>query len=164
LSPFPEQPSSAAPWPGEAAAERLRDTALAACAASEGFPAQLEAALRAALRLLAAEPETARLLLVFPVDDELGQRSQRRLLRRFAALMRHAAKACPRATLPPFFIEPHILGAIRFQVARMLEAGEASQLERLVPDALRFLLPYYYGPEEARWLAQATGRVGREPA
>jgi hypothetical protein len=157
-------PAPASPWPGEAGAERLRDAVLAACARRKDFPGQLEAALRAALELLAADPDLAHLLTVRPYldDGEAALRAQRRWLHRFGELLRNAAPACPEADSRPRFLEPFLIGGIRFQIAGQVLDGEAEQLQRLLSSALEFLLSFYLESGEVRRIVREAAAGGGE--
>jgi hypothetical protein len=167
-APFPmsSQESSAArrtPWPGDSGAERLLTLVREACAGGTDLPTRLEAGLRVALELLAADPAMARLLTVDPyLDDEDGALDAlRRWTERFGALLRDAAAQDPRASpVEPVFLAPFLIGGVRFQIARLVLNGEASDLLRLLPGTLEALLAYYFEPGEPRALAEAalTGR------
>jgi hypothetical protein len=152
--------SERASWCGTAEAERLLARVRAACAGKAGLPARLEAGLRAALEMLAEEPELARLLTLDPslgsaADGELN--ALREWTERFGALLREAAAADPRAnTAEPSFLAPFLIGGVRFQIGRLVASGEGSDLPRLLPSLLEGLLSYYYEPGEPRALAEAA--------
>jgi hypothetical protein len=147
-----------APWPGDHAAERLRDAVLAPCATRADFPGKVEAALRVTLRLLAADPELAHLLTAQPYvgGDEQALRAQQHWQSRFGDMLRDAAAGHPAPASRPRFLEPFLIGGVRFQIGRQVLAGEAAQLERLLPDLLEPLLAFYLGPEEAGRIARAA--------
>src|ERR1700679_539593 len=122
-------PGDPAPWSGEAGAQRLFALVRDACAGGEDLPARLEAGLRAALGLLAAEPELASLLSVdaYLYGDDGALDAQRKWLGRFGALLRDAAASDPRASaVEGGFLAPFLVGGIRFQIGRLVIAGEAS--------------------------------------
>ncbi len=147
------------PWSGEAGARRLFALVRDACAGGEDLPARLESGLRAALGLLAAEPELASQLTVdaYLYADDTALDAQRVWLGRFGTLLREAAAADPRASaVEVSFLAPFLIGGVRFQVGRMVIAGEASDLLRLLPGTLEALLAYYFEPGEPRLLAQAA--------
>jgi len=48
-----------------------------------------------------------------------------------------------------------LIGGISFLVSRRVLAGQAEQLERLLPDLLQFTLAYYLVPQDASPSAQA---------
>jgi hypothetical protein len=150
--------ASGEPWPGEVGAERLQAAVLDACASRADFPARLEAALRAALDMLASDPDLAYQLTVQPY---LGNREQdlaalQCWVARFGDLLRDAAAAYPAAGARPRFAEPFLIGGIRFQIARMTLGGEAGELGRLLPSTLEFLLGFYVEPPWGQALARAA--------
>jgi hypothetical protein len=153
-----ERPAARPPWSGEAGARRLFVLVQAACAAGADLPARLEAGLRAALDMLAAEPELAYLLTVEPYlgAEEEAYDAQRRWLGRFGGLLRDAADADPRASPEPAFLAPFLIGGVRFQVGRLVLNGEAADLPRLLPGTLEALLAYYFEPGEPRRLAHVA--------
>jgi len=135
--------------------ERLRDAILIACEADAELPAKVEAALRAALSLLASDPDLAHLLTVWPdrADTQLWQRRSE-WQRRYGELLR-AAAADAGAPAPPFFLEPALIGGVIFVVASYVRVGRAKQLERLVPVARWYLLSSYMSAEDMARLAIA---------
>jgi hypothetical protein len=154
-------------WSGEAAVRRLFGLVCEACAGGEDFPARLEAGLRAALGTLAAEPQLASLLTVdaYLYADEGALDAQREWLGRFGALLRDAAASDPRASaVEPSFLAPFLIGGVRFQIGRMVIAGESRDLLRILPETLEALLAYYFEPGEPRRLARdALAGSGQRP-
>jgi hypothetical protein len=146
------------PWSGEAGARRLFALVRDACVGGEDLPARLEAGLRVALEMLAADPELAHLLTVQTyLDREAGALdAQRDWFGRFGRLLREAAESDPRASRQPSFLAPFLIGGVRFQIARRVLAGEGSDLLRLLPVTLEGLLAYYFEPGEPRALARAA--------
>jgi hypothetical protein len=147
------------PWSGEAGARRLFEHVRGACGGGEDLPARLEAGLRAALGMLAAEPELASLVTVEPyLDREEGAfDALREWIGRFAGLLRDATASDPRAnTAEPSYLAPFLIGGVRFQIGRMVINGESSDLLRLLPGTLEALLAYYFEPGEPRTLARAV--------
>jgi hypothetical protein len=125
---------------------------------SRELPTRLEAALRTALAMFSADPEFARRLTV---DSHLGADqaaldAQREWMGRFGKLLDAAAASDPRASREPSFLAPFLIGGVRFQIARHLSNGEASDLSRLLPSFLEGLLSYYFEPGEPRRLAEAA--------
>ena len=128
---------------------------------TEDWPHEVIAAFRSTLSFLAAEPDLARLCLV----DSLGagpmvaQRFQETvygftpLLARGRSL-RESDRPLPDST------ENSLVGALVNLASRSIIAGEAEQLERLLPDFVEFALAPYLGAEEARRLAgEATANT-----
>ena len=152
---FAERPS----WSGDGSAWRLLIRVEDACRGCEGLPARLEAGLRAALGLLEAEPELASLLTVdaYLYAEEGALDAQREWLGRFGALLRDAAASDPRASsVEGAFLAPFLVGGVRFEIGRLVIAGEASDLLRILPNLLESLLAYYFEPGEPRALARAA--------
>lgn len=145
-------------WPGEAGAERLHDAVLAACADEADFPARLEAALRAALGMLASDPDLTYQLTVQPFlgGGEQDLAALQRWVERFGELLRGAAAGYPQSDSHPRLGEPFLIGGIRFQIARLTLSGEARELGRLLPSILEFLLDFYVEPPQAQALARAA--------
>jgi hypothetical protein len=142
-------PGDPAPWSGEAGAQRLFALVRDACAGGEDLPARLEAGLRAALGMLASEPELASLLTVeaYLYADEGALDAQREWQGRFGALLRDAAASDPRASdAEASFLAPFLIGGVRFQIGRMVLAGEATDLLRILPETMEALLAYYFEP------------------
>jgi hypothetical protein len=145
-----EGPPERRQWSGEAGARRLLATVRQTCPAGEDLPTRLEAGLGAALGLLARDPELARSLALRPclgvAEEEAALEAQQRWIGRFGDLLREAAAADPRASREPAFLAPFLIGGLRFQIARLLLDGEASDLLRLLPGTLETLLAYYFEP------------------
>jgi hypothetical protein len=142
----------------EHGAERLLGAITATCDPRAGFAVQVEVALRAALEFLASEPGLARRLTVEPrLGDEAGIRSYQRWQKLYGALLRRAAGAHPELPIHPRFLEPALIGGIRFQIARHVLAGEAAKLEALTPELLQFVLSYYLEPGQASAIVCASG-------
>jgi hypothetical protein len=143
------------PWSGDAGARLLFAAVRDACEGGEDLPARLEAGLRAALRMLADEPELAYRLTVAPYmeADDVALDGLGEWIGRFGGLLRGAAAADPRAGQESSFIAHFLIGGVRFQVGRLVLNGEASELPRLLPGTLEALLAYYFEPGEPRRLA-----------
>jgi hypothetical protein len=143
----------------EPAAQRLFTTVSAACAGGHDLPTRLEAGLRAALTLLAAEPELASDLTVAPWLDPRGDAldSECVWVGRFGDLLCEAAASDPRtAATGSRFLARFLIGGVRFRIARRVLAGETAELPRLLPSLLEGLLAYYFEPGEPRALADAA--------
>ena len=107
------------------------------------------------LAFLADEPDLARLCLVE------SQGAGPAVAARFHEAVREAGAACleqGRASargereLPPT-TEESTIGALVLLACRKVAAGEAEQLEELLPDFTEFILSPYLGAEEAARLA-----------
>jgi len=146
-------------WAGDAGARRLYAQVRDACEGGEDLPTRLEAGLRAALGTLAAEPELAYELTVAPWlgSDEGALDALREWIGLFGGLLRDAVASDPRTTTSDLrFLAAFLIGGVRFQIARLVIAGEAQDLLRLLPGTLEALLAYYFEPGEPRSLARAA--------
>jgi len=133
----------------ERAAQRVRAAIVIALEPGAGFAARVEAALRAALGLLAADPALAHLLVVRPfAGDAEALACYERWQRRCAEALREAAARDPSAYEHPSFFEPALVSDVCAQVARQLGADPA-RLEDLAPGLLELLRACYFGPERA---------------
>jgi hypothetical protein len=146
------------PWPGDAGARRLYELVRGACAEADDFPGRLATGLRAALEMLAADPELAHLLTVQPYlgGDDGALDAQRDWIDRFGDLLRDAAAADAQASREPSFVAPFLIGGVRFQIARLILAGDCPDLSRHMPEILEAVLAYYFEPGEPRRLARAA--------
>jgi len=146
-------------WVGDAGARRLLAAVTEACAGAEDLPGRLAGGLGAALALLAADPELARLLTVdaHPAADEAAPAARREWITRFGALLRDAVAGDPRAkTYDLPFLADFLVDGVRFQIARLVLEDEAAELMRLLPGTLEALLAYCFEPGEPRRLARAA--------
>jgi hypothetical protein len=134
----------------ERGADRLFATVAAACGSRADFGEQVRSALSASLGLLSSEPALARLLVLQPdQSDGVLLEAHQSWCDRYADLLRRAARSSPEACVQPPFVEPTLIGGVRWQIARKLLAGEAAQLSELAPTLTRYLLCYYLPPERA---------------
>lgn len=128
----------------ERGAERLFAVLVRSGASRASFAERVRSALDRALEMLAAEPELAWLLAIEPYE---GERALLEIhwswLDRYAAVLRRAAGPCSAASCRPSILEPALLHAARWQIARALLAGRAAQLPDLAPELSRYLLCHY---------------------
>jgi hypothetical protein len=140
----------------ECAAEHLLGTITAACEPQADFAEQVQAALRAALALFAAESDLARLLTAAPHPaDEIAIRRHQRAKERYGAMFRRAAGADPNLQTNSLFLEPLLIGGISFQVSRRVLAGRADRLPQFLPGLLEFILTFYLDPPQVARNARA---------
>jgi hypothetical protein len=151
-------------WAGEAGARRLFECVRDARPEGDDLASRLEAALRSALEMLAADPELAHLLIVDPClgADQAALDAQGEWIERFGKLLEAAAASDLRASREPSFLAPFLIGGVRFQIARLVLKDEAADLPLLLPSLLEGLLSYYFEPGEPRRLAH-FGRSGDPP-
>jgi hypothetical protein len=145
-------------WSGDAGARILFMRVRQARPARDDLPSRLEAGLRAALEVLAADPELARLLTVAPyLDvDPVALDAQREWIGRLGKLLDAAAASDPGASRESSFLAPFLIGGVRFQIGRLVLNGEADDLPRLLPSLLKGLLAYYFKPGESPLLTAAV--------
>jgi AcrR family transcriptional regulator len=134
-----------------AAALTLSSMREAAAEAGDSWPAQVDAALRALLELIAADPATARACLVEsltagPVFVERYQRA----LRGLAPLLERGRELSARADDLPATLEDTVAGAITWFVYQRLVVNEIEELRAQRPEILEFVLRPYMGEVEAR--------------
>jgi hypothetical protein len=146
-------------WSGDAGARRLLVRVEDACHGCEGLPARLQAGLRAALEMLAAEPDLAYELTVAPwleSDDGILD-AQRAWMARFGDLLSDAVEEDPATTTSGIpSLASFVVGGVRFQIARLVLNKETSALPRLLPSLLEGVLAYYFEPGEPVALARAA--------
>jgi AcrR family transcriptional regulator len=138
----------------EMIAAHLRDS-LREPEAQPAWPDRVRAELAALLGIFAADPTVARFVLLesLAAGGELAAR-HRTTLRCFAELLRPEPPAAS-ADLAEAR-EQALVGGISTLLARRLKAGEAAQLEELLPDLHELVLTSYLGRREAQRLARAA--------
>jgi AcrR family transcriptional regulator len=122
------------------------------------WPQQVIVAFQTLLRFLASDPDLARLCLVesLTAGTRVAER-YRKTIDSFVPLlaagreMRESSRSLPPST------EESLVGALATLASRSIVAGEAEQLESLLPDFVEFVFRPYLGPEEAQRLAHGTG-------
>lgn len=133
----------------ERAAQRVRAAIAIALEPGADFAEQVEAGLRAALALFAAEPALAHLLVVRPfAGDAEALSCYERWQRRCAEALREAAARDPEAYEHPAFFEPALVSDLCAQLARQLGA-DPGRLGDLAPGLLELVRACYFGPERA---------------
>jgi len=140
----------------EVVVAHIRDLAGEAVAAVEDWPHQAIAAARSVLAFLAAEPDLARLCLVEAqaAGPAVSARFHETVHAAVPYLDRGRAQRPAARELPPS-TEESTLGALIMLTSRKVAAGEAADLEDLLPDVAEFILAPYLGAEEAVRLARA---------
>ena len=139
----------------EIVVSQLREVMTTAAAAEPDWPHAVIAALDALLGFLAAEPELARLTLLasLAAGPTVAEHFREAILS-FVPYLRlgRAERQSPREL--PASTEDSLLGALASLLSRSVGAGEAADLQELLPDLAEFLLTPYLGPEEAERLAR----------
>jgi AcrR family transcriptional regulator len=120
-----------------------------------GWPERATAAARAVLAFLASEPDLARLCLVESrgagpavaarFNEAVGE---------MAPLLRQGRAERPEGRRLPDSTEDSTIGSLVSLIHRKVVAGEAEQLESLLPDCVELILLPYLGPAEAARLAR----------
>ena len=134
----------------------IRELAAEAVAPIPDWPRRAVAASRAVLSFLASEPDLARLCLVE------SQSAGPAVTARFHEAVHEAAPFLEQGRaerergreLPPS-TEESTIGALVLLASRKAAAGEAPQLEDLLPDFAEFILAPYLGADEAARLARS---------
>jgi AcrR family transcriptional regulator len=142
----------------DAVRDHLEAVVAAAVEAEEAWPAQVAAALRAALTFLAAEPELARLLLLESVSatPTIALRFRETVLACVPPLAKGREETEAGSSLPES-TEDSVLGGIVSLCTRAILAGETERLPALLPDLVDFALTPYLGAERAAELAAQAG-------
>lgn len=139
----------------EVVVAHLRELVGAAVAGVEDWPAQAIAATRATLAFLAGEPDLARLVLAEsraagpPVTARFNE-----AVGEMAPLLRRGRSERPEGARLPDSTEDSTIGSLVSLAHRKVAAGEAAQLEDLLPDCAELILLPYLGPAEAARLAR----------
>ncbi|HET8862842.1 MAG TPA: TetR/AcrR family transcriptional regulator [Solirubrobacterales bacterium] len=132
----------------------LRELVAEAVDGVEGWPRQAIVAARAVLAFLAAEPDLARLVLV--ESRSAGPAVSARFneaVGEIAPLLRMGRAERPGGRRLPDSTEDSTIGSLVSLAHRKVAAGEAEQLEDLLPDCAELVLLPYLGPAEASRLA-----------
>lgn len=122
---------------------------------------RVETSLGAALGMLAAEPEVARLLFVeAPGAGEENALRHHEWLRRYGALLRSAFAPAEPGSGPALEIDQVIVGGIASRVASEVLQGRGTQLRLLTPHLVAYVLAF---DEPARLDRRATTAVTPQP-
>jgi AcrR family transcriptional regulator len=135
----------------------IRELAAEAVATAADWSGQAIAASRAVLAFLASEPELARLCLVESqsAGPVIAARLHDAVHEVVPFLEQGRAEREGERELPPT-TEESTLGALVMLASRKVAAGEAEQLEDLLPDFTEFILAPYLGAEEAARLSRSA--------
>jgi hypothetical protein len=140
-------------------AKRLLEAIAATCDPRAGFAARVEAGLRSSLSLLAGDPVLARTLTVEADFDEQALYRRQHWQERCSVLLADAAMSLE--SHPDLdFMELTLIGGISSLIAQRVVAGEAENLEQLLPGLLEFVLIFYLGPAEVARIARAAHTAG----
>jgi AcrR family transcriptional regulator len=139
--------------------EQIRERVIAAAEAEEEWPQKVSSGIAALLSFFAAEPALARLGMVesFVAGPVIAAR-HREAIESFIPLLRLGRAGLlegDEALLPPT-TEDAIVGGMALLIARRVSAGQAEQLEELLPDLVLFALTPYLGAAEAERIAASA--------
>jgi AcrR family transcriptional regulator len=138
------------------AMERIRGEALGACRGKEDWAAGVLAALAALLRLFAAEPAQAQLVLVEGLRAGRGVYDRyQEGLQGFVPLLRKGAPAPAGGEPPPLATDEAVVGGIASLLGRRVLAGKTEKLPDFLPEIAEFALTPYLGASEARRIISA---------
>lgn len=128
----------------EAGHERLLAILEQPCDRRASVEERVETSLGAALGLLAAEPDLARLLFVEApsAGEEIALRYHE-WLRRYGVLLRSAIPEAPARSSLAAEIDQVIVGGIATRLASEVLQGRAAQLRILTPHLLQYVLAFY---------------------
>ncbi|MCW2989063.1 MAG: transcriptional regulator, TetR family [Solirubrobacterales bacterium] len=145
----------------EASHERLLKLLEEPCRRGSTVEERVETSLGAALDMLAAEPEVARLLFIeAPGAGEAIALRHHEWLRRYGTLLRTAVpEAATRSSLA-VEIDQVIVGGIASRVAGEVLQGRAARLRVLTPHFVEYVLAFYGAREPD---PQAAGVAALEP-
>jgi AcrR family transcriptional regulator len=132
----------------------IRELAIEATAGLDDWPRQASAAAKVVLTFFAEEPDLARLCLV--ESQAAGPAVSARFHEAVHAVIPYLEQGRGlregERELPPT-TEESTLGALVLLAGRKVAAGEAPQLEELLPEFTEFILSPYLGAEDAARLA-----------
>ena len=142
----------------EVAIERIREQVLAACGgeAKSGWPRRIRDGIAALLDTLATDPALASISLVEGLRAGRGVYDRyQAAVESFVPLLRDGAPDPPGAAAVPAATDEAVVGGIASLLGRRVLAGEAEQIDQLLPEVLEFALTPYLGTAEARRIISA---------
>jgi AcrR family transcriptional regulator len=141
------------------AIERIREQVVEACdrqGADRGWPRRVRDAIASLLKTLAAEPAIASLSLVEGLRAGRGVYDRyQAAVESFVVYLRDDAPRGPGGGEVPEATDEAVVGGIASLLGRRVLAGEAEQLDKLLPEVLEFALTPYLGTVEARRIISA---------
>jgi AcrR family transcriptional regulator len=135
----------------------IRELGAEAVAPLASWPGRAIAVSRAVLSFLASEPDLARLCLVESqgAGPAVAARFHEAVNEVVPFLQQGRDQRLGERELPPT-TEESTIGALVMLASRKVAAGEAEQLEDLLPDFAEFVLAPYLGADEATRLARTA--------
>lgn len=137
----------------EEAVERIREQVLAACGmySKSQWPERIQAGIESLLGALANNPALASISLVEGLRAGRGIYDRyQTAVESFVAYLRDGAPEAPGGGEVPEATDEAVVGGIASLLGRRVLAGEAEQIDRLLPEVLEFALTPYLGTAEAR--------------
>lgn len=137
----------------ESAIERIRDPVLAACDRHEDgeWSPRVRDGIASLLTTLAADPALASISLVEGLRAGRGVYDRyQAALENFVACLREGAPRGPDGEDVPEATDEAVVGGIASLLGRRVLAGDAEQIEELLPVVLEFALTPHLGAAEAR--------------
>jgi AcrR family transcriptional regulator len=142
----------------EAAIERIREEVTGSCAThqeSEWSP-RIRDGITALLTFLAGDPALASISLVEGLRAGRGVYDRyQTAVESFVPYLRQGAPPAPDGGAVPAATDEAVVGGIASLLGRRVLAGEAEQIDKLLPDVLEFALTPYLGAIEARRIISA---------
>jgi AcrR family transcriptional regulator len=142
----------------EAAIERIRKEVVDACAGHDKseWPPRMRDGITALLSFLATDPALASLSLVEGLRAGRGVYDRyQAAVESFVPYLRQGAPQAPDGDPVPAATGEAVVGGIASLLGRRVLAGEAEQIDTLLPDVLEFALTPYLGAIEARRIISA---------
>ncbi len=142
----------------EVAIERIRAEVVAACArhGKAQWPPRVRDGITSLLTTLASDPALASISLVEGLRAGRGVYDRyQAAVESFVAYLREGAPQAPGGGEVPEATDEAIVGGIASLLGRRVLAGEAEQIDELLPEILEFALTPYLGTEEARRIISA---------
>jgi AcrR family transcriptional regulator len=142
----------------EAAIERIREEMLAATSEREDeqWPPRVRDGLASLLTTLAADPALASIALVEGLRAGRGVYDRyQAAVESFVVCLREGAPKAPDGAVVPAATDEAVVGGIASLLGRRVLAGEAEQIDQLLPEVLEFALTPYLGMAEARRIISA---------
>jgi AcrR family transcriptional regulator len=140
----------------EAAIERVRGQVLAACAKPGQWPDRVRDGIAALLSTLAADPALASISLVEGLRAGRGVYDRyQAAVESFVVYLHDGAPQAPGGGEVPAATDEAVVGGIASLLGRRVLAGQAEQIDQLLPEVLEFALTPYLGTAEARRIISA---------
>jgi AcrR family transcriptional regulator len=142
----------------EAAIARIREQVREGCDKhdEDDWPPRIREGISSLLSLLAANPALASIALVEGLRAGRGVYDRyQAAVESFVPYLRAGAPAAPDGDPVPAATDEAVVGGIASLLGRRVLAGEAEQVDELLPDVLEFALTPYLGVLEARRIISA---------